>query len=224
LAEIVVVKGERSSLDGFWWDASLLVGDTAKSSHADASSERETMGMRREGRGWCTVIGVRIVTSGVDNGEGEDDVESEAEDAMTFLETEVDVSQAPAAAANAPPAQATVARENEVRSELTDAIRSLARKNPERSHTIRVSGKGDISKRIPNAARFKKVHVHLHHAKPKKFDNRRLDAMVQRLQKQHKQASTKIAEILYRLKKCAGKKNLFTIYQRGNVTVEKGLD
>lgn len=77
----MVVKGERSSLDGFWWDASLLVGDTAKSSHADASSERETMGMRREGRGWCTVIGVRIVTSGVDNGEGEDDVESEAEDA-----------------------------------------------------------------------------------------------------------------------------------------------
>jgi hypothetical protein len=29
----------------------FLVGEAEKSSHADASSERETMGMRREGRG-----------------------------------------------------------------------------------------------------------------------------------------------------------------------------
>jgi len=54
-----------------------MVGGTEKSSHADASSESETMGMRREGRGWCTDIGVRMVISGVDNGDDEDEEESD---------------------------------------------------------------------------------------------------------------------------------------------------
>jgi hypothetical protein len=55
----------------------LLTGDEIKSSHADASSESETMGIRLEGRGWCTVMGVRTVISGVDNGEDDDDEESD---------------------------------------------------------------------------------------------------------------------------------------------------
>jgi hypothetical protein len=55
------------------------------SSQTDASLESETMGMRREGRGWCTVIGVRMVISGVDNGEDEDEEESDGAYGDTVL-------------------------------------------------------------------------------------------------------------------------------------------
>lgn len=102
---------------------------------------------------------------------------------------------------------ASAEREDQVRAQLHDAIRTWNKRNPESVETIRLSGKkGQLSKKLSNASRFRRIHVHIHHAKPKKFDNRALNDMVKRLGKQHKQASTKIAEILYRLKKCAGKK------------------
>lgn len=44
-----------------------------KSSHADASSESETIGIRREGRGWCKGIDLWTINSGEDEGEDEDD-------------------------------------------------------------------------------------------------------------------------------------------------------
>lgn len=50
-----------------------MLGETEKLSHAEANSERETIGIRREGRGWCNVTGVLTVISGVGIGEEEQD-------------------------------------------------------------------------------------------------------------------------------------------------------
>jgi hypothetical protein len=41
-----------------------------KFSLMDASSSRETMGMRRDGRGWCSLIGTCVACDG-----GQDDLE-----------------------------------------------------------------------------------------------------------------------------------------------------
>ena len=41
-----------------------------KFSLMDASSSRETMGMRRDGRGWCSLIGTCVACDGQDDVEG----------------------------------------------------------------------------------------------------------------------------------------------------------
>jgi len=120
-----------------------------------------------------------------------------------FLQEEELLSQKPAAERPL----ASVDREDEVRGQLHEAIRSWSKANPEKSQTVRFyTDKDGLTKKLPRSSRFRRIHVHIHHKKSKKVDNRALNKMVKRLSKQHKQASVKIAEILYRLKRCAGRK------------------